>query len=403
MHAATEDRRDRGYEAGFSKAVSYLRTFITILVVTHHAGVAYSTGSLRIPFSTLREGLFAWPFAPVVDDRTTPAAIAVIAFTEISLMNAMFLLSGLFVDASLRAKGAARFVRDRLVRLGIPFFVIIGVIGPLAYATAFLRTTGEAHTLPHFWAQWRALGIWPVGPAWFLWVLLAFDLATAAALRDAPVQRLTPMIRWLRDRPIASCILFTASMAVMYVPAGVFLDALAWRAWGPFAFQESRMPAYAWIFLLGWVLGAVRHEVDLLAADGPIVKHWWLWLLYAAVGYALVLAILPTAIPNYPWSWKWRLLGSSIAALASSAYILALITGFLHLRPKRRALFDWLSANAFGIYIVHYALVAWSQYFLRPVPLPALAKFAIVATTGIFLSGALTSLARRSAVIRRIF
>lgn len=39
---------------------------------------------------------------------------------------------------------------------------------------------------------------------------------------------------------------------------------------------------------------------------------------------------------------------------------------------------DSLSANAYGIYLVHYVIVVWLQYALLDVALPAVAKGVIV-------------------------
>src|SRR5215467_13007348 len=44
-------------------------------------------------------------------------------FNDTFFMALMFLLSGLFVWPSLERKGSARFLRDRTLRLGVPFAV----------------------------------------------------------------------------------------------------------------------------------------------------------------------------------------------------------------------------------------------------------------------------------------
>ena len=44
----------------------------------------------------------------------------------------------------------------------------------------------------------------------------------------------------------------------------------------------------------------------------------------------------------------------------------------------RSRLFDGLSKNAFGIYLLHYAPLVWLQYALLDAPLPAIAKASIV-------------------------
>ena len=61
-------------------------------------------------------------------------------------MALMFLLSGLFVWPSLERKGGARFLRDRVLRLGVPFAVAAGILMPLAYYAAnwqFILEYGE--------------------------------------------------------------------------------------------------------------------------------------------------------------------------------------------------------------------------------------------------------------------
>jgi hypothetical protein len=66
--------------------------------------------------------------------------------------------------------------------LGVPFLVSIFVLTPVAYYPAFLR-----YHLPettdfnffHFWWRMLAIGPWPSGSAWFLWVLLVLDAIAA--------------------------------------------------------------------------------------------------------------------------------------------------------------------------------------------------------------------------------
>ncbi len=53
-------------------------------------------------------------------------------------MSLMFFVSGLFSWSSLRRKGASRFVRDRLLRLGIPFVFAAAIVAPLAYYPSYL-------------------------------------------------------------------------------------------------------------------------------------------------------------------------------------------------------------------------------------------------------------------------
>jgi fucose 4-O-acetylase-like acetyltransferase len=96
------------------------RTFITILVVLHHAVMNYTY---------LGNG-----------DRMRPLGFdLVVLFNDSFFMACMFFLSGLFVRNSLARRGPANFLASRTRRLGVPFLISIFVVTPIAYYPSFLR------------------------------------------------------------------------------------------------------------------------------------------------------------------------------------------------------------------------------------------------------------------------
>jgi len=105
-------------------------------------------------------------------------------FNDTFFMSLMFLLSGLFVWPSLARKGGARFLRNRVLRLGVPF-AVMALLAPVAYFAAY-RVTVPDPSVPAFWRQWLSLGMWPSGPLWFISALLAFDGIAAGLHRFAP-------------------------------------------------------------------------------------------------------------------------------------------------------------------------------------------------------------------------
>jgi hypothetical protein len=116
------------------RALGYLRMFVTLMVVAHHAMLAYYPFAPPPASSLLAEQW--WRAFPVVDADRCGAFATVVAFNDNFFMSLMFLLSGLFVWKSLERKGPARFLRDRVLRLGVPFVVSIVVLAPLAYYPA---------------------------------------------------------------------------------------------------------------------------------------------------------------------------------------------------------------------------------------------------------------------------
>ena len=67
-----------------------------------------------------------WRSFPVVDIVRWFGFDLFCAWLDVFLMSFFFLLSGLFVWPSLERKGARTFLADRLLRIGLPFTVIVG-------------------------------------------------------------------------------------------------------------------------------------------------------------------------------------------------------------------------------------------------------------------------------------
>jgi Acyltransferase family len=164
---------------------SDLRAFITVLVVAHHAMIAYNALAPQQTASLVDKPRW-WNAFPVIDSQRSLVWAIFNAFNDGFFMALMFFISGLFVWASLRRRGAGPFIRERVIRLGVPFIVAASLIAPVAYFPSYLQHTTD-RSIAGFVRQWLALGEWPAGPAWVIWLLLAFDAAFAIAL-------------WLRPR-----------------------------------------------------------------------------------------------------------------------------------------------------------------------------------------------------------
>ena len=95
------------------------------------------------------------------------------------LVIQLLFLTGLPTPPSLDRKGPWRFVRDRLLRLGVLFAVFALRLWPLLVRVLF-RQLGEA---PGLWAYFRAEGSLDTGVLWFVGALLIFSLAYASWVR----------------------------------------------------------------------------------------------------------------------------------------------------------------------------------------------------------------------------
>lgn len=137
--------------------VDNLRVALICLVVLHHIVVTYS-------------GLPLWYY---IEKPTSPAVgLGLTIFLLVDqawFMGAFFLLSGYFTPSSYERKGTGAFLRDRLIRLGVPLVVFYFVLQPILLLPAY-----DDGSLAHWYLS--AIGS---GPLWFVLVLLVLDTAYA--------------------------------------------------------------------------------------------------------------------------------------------------------------------------------------------------------------------------------
>jgi peptidoglycan/LPS O-acetylase OafA/YrhL len=382
----------------YNVAIGYLRAFVTVLVLAHHAVLAYHPYAPPAPAALSAQPRW-WKAFPIVDSQRWPGFALFVGFNETFFMSLMFLLSGLFVWQSLERKGSTAFLRDRFLRLGVPFLVAAAVLAPLAYYPSYL-TTDTNPSLAAFWKQWLSLGDWPAGPAWFLWLLLAFDCVAALLFVLAPKSGKIPLGN--SQRPARFFGLLVAVSAAAYIPMVLIFNPLVWASFGPFAFQTSRLFHYGVYFLAGEGIGAYGIERGLLAPDGKLARRWPVWVLTMLVGFAVAAIITVIVATSHPGSQLWAAIGGFAFVLSCAASSFGFLAIFIRFASRRVRVFDSLRDNAYGMYIVHYAFVSWLQYVLLRAPMSAIAKGTIVFLGTLALSWGTTAALRRIPAVARV-
>jgi peptidoglycan/LPS O-acetylase OafA/YrhL len=308
-------------------------------------------------------------------------------------MALMFFVSGLFVWPGLRRNRPAKYIGRRLWRLGVPFIVAAGVLAPLAYYPAYLQSGGTGGFSGYAHA-WLALGKWPAGPAWFLWVLLAFDCIAALVCLMLPraFEAVAGWVRAAANRPVLLFLIFAVISGVAYVPMAIRFNGLVWWSWGPFFVQTSRVLHYFVYFAMGMCVGAFGTEIPLLERAERLARRWWLW------GLGMIPAFLAIIVFMMSGKFSGAMMMFPVSCAASSFFLMAVVIRFA--RPSKWM--DSLSENAYGIYLLHYFFVIWMQYVVLHGPTPALVKFAVVFVAAVGLSGVTTGVLRRSKMIARV-
>ena len=369
-------------------ALDRTRTFITLLVLIHHSAIAYT-------------------YYGHTDSQSFLGFDGVVLFNDSFFMAAMFFLSGLFVWPSLQRKGISWFLRDRFWRLGLPFIVCALLLMPFAYWGVELELFNPNISFAAFWWRTVTAGPWNGGPAWFLWVLLAFDVLAAVVYYALSgwIETIGKLSLESFGRPALFFWALLIASIILYVPVVLYFGASRWFAFGPFAIQASRILLYLLYFFAGCGVGAASLDRGLLAGDGEMSRRWPAWLAAAVVSYGcivLLIYIKHAVLPDVSYQPLWWRVAYALAFVTYSASqtfnVLAL---FLCFDNDRTSILDPLRESAYGIYIIHYAPLLWLQYLLfglsfGPVDqLTAIIKAAIVFVLTLAISWAATVALRK--------
>ncbi len=387
--------------AGYSTPIGYLRAWTTVLVVCHHAVLAYVPEAPK-PGPVMDGANRIWGAFPVVDTARWQGFSLFTTANEMYFMALMFLLSGLFVWPSLRRKGAGGYLRDRVVRLGIPFAVGAALLAPLAYYPAYLQT-GATGGWAGYWKVFTAPGVWASGPVWFLWVLLAFDAVVAGwtALRPRWGDALGRAAARLRT-PAALFGALYAGASVAYLALELPLGGLQWAHWGPFDVQTGRVLMYFTYFLFGVGLGAHGVGEGVLAPEGPLARTWKRWLNFASLAFVVAVVVIIAVFTVRPlpmWLHLAADLGFTLAGATMSVAALAL---FLRFARRPNPVFAALAPCAYGMYLVHYPIATHLQYLHLGLAAPAVVKGLLVSAGAVAISWGVVALLRRIPGVARV-
>jgi len=318
-------------------------------------------------------------------------------------MGLLFLLSGYFAHLSLSRRGPARFLKERLMRLGLPTLFYMAVIHP--FILLGLNPWGRSFPpVFEFYASYLATGriLGSSGPLWFAFALLLFCVVLAGwrAFRPVAIRSevpaATPEARhlWL----LAASLAVVTFIVRTVQPIGTSV----------LNFQLCFFPQYIAAFLLG-VLAARQQWLLPLAHSRTAARAGWLGLLGGPL-VLLTVILLGGPAPEhgpaaYNGGWHWQAFG--LAAWEQFSGV-ALALGVLHwtsrLLDVDTAGLRWAADRSFAVYVLHAPILVGLAVWFRPLE-SSLSPFALaplLTVTGLAASYGLSDLARRLPGLRAI-
>jgi hypothetical protein len=378
--------------------IDYLRSFITVLVVAHHASLAYTT------FAYFDKSRYINSTAPVVDNNRWVGMDIFENFNDIFFMSLMFFISGLFVFNGIHKKGVVKFLSDRFKRLGIPFALAVTFIIPLAYLPSYYLVH-HSFNLKDFIRDYLVNQHWPVGPPWFVWLLLLFNIIAAvipARLYSVVFNATAKLVQ----HPVRFLLVAYGVISIAYTPLSLLVGQYTWTGWGPFDFQLNRIILYAVFFLFGVCLGSGDWETYFFTNNKFLQKGWPFWAISCLLCYAVIEVISFT----FPGMVKVGTISTGLAYLVFDLVFVtscilnsvAFIAFFKQKLKSEQNFWNSLAANAYGIYLVHYVFVTWLQWALSQYSIPVILKFFIVFTGALTASWLIINWIRKLALFKKV-
>jgi peptidoglycan/LPS O-acetylase OafA/YrhL len=351
--------------------VDHWRAALAILVVLHHVAIVY--GAL-LPLFYYLEPPFRAP--GVIDPLAYQVLLMFSALNQAWFMGAFFLLAGYFTPGSYDRKGLWRFVKDKLVRLGIPLVVFCFVINPLSWLGLWLMPTSLTGitTPPTGQTYLRFIGL---GPLWFVAMLLILNVGYV-------------MWRVLTGNPTSSS---KKESVPSYLGIGAWVLVLTvasylMRMIVPMGTQMSEFPTLAYLpqYLGCFVIGTIASRRN------------WFRTLPVSMGIVGLVAALVAGVVLFPLAVSGRLFALDLTAMGHAM-------GHGHWQSAVYALFDaifsvglclgaivvfrrffngqgwfgrFLSEQSYAVYVIHIPLIVLVAYLLRGITIAPLLKFGLV-------------------------
>jgi peptidoglycan/LPS O-acetylase OafA/YrhL len=353
----------------------------------------------------------------VRNSGTTEVITFLLGFAVVWAMPALFLVSGLGSWYSLRRRGTATFVKERLLRLGVPLVFATFVLNPLPQWLRLRSADPGYHDsylafLPHFYDVHIDLSEFPffvqgeyfeTGHLWFVVLLLTFSLMLAPLYRLLPADRILPVA----DRLAQAAVHFRWAILMPAIPLAL-IGALA-------GMEENYAAWHRWAYLVFFVAGCALAADDRVrtAMRRAAVPAGWLGgglFSLAGPGFGLV---------DEPFT-EMTPLAMVIRALFGAAGWCLVVAILGHLDRRRlsrsaqlvpapvssgsRRFYAYLAAAVLPVYVLHQPIVVAVAYFVVGWSAPIPVEYAVIVTLSLGLTlAAYELLVRRTRVTRFLF
>ncbi len=348
--------------------IDNLRLLMIIFVVLIHYAVTYS-------------GIGSWY---LMDAGELDAVCTIVfglfqSFTQAYFMGFLFLISGYFVAGSYDKKGAARFISERLIRLGIPTLIYMLVITPFIIYV-LLGNRWDRPLFPEYYVNYilslQFLG--GSGPLWFALALLIFN-CIYVLIRILKKERKTVEKKKLPGMTEVLLLILLISVMAFLIRLVQPIDTSILNM------QLCFFSQYVILFVVGVKAGRndwfsqISYQTGHYFLLTALIPGILFWVLIMIAGGAL-----NGGFSAYKGGLNWQ---SALYAIWESFISVAMSIGMIGIFQekynKQPPLVKVLSDNSFCVYMFHSAIIISVSLLLLPLKLYPLVKFLAAAVIGL--------------------
>jgi glucans biosynthesis protein C len=381
--------------------IDNLRWVMIMLVVSMHAACTYSH-------------LGSWYY--MEDSPVSAVETGIFATYQVTLqsffMGFLFFIAGYFVPGAYDKKGAAKFVRDRAFRLGLPLLFFVFVLQPVAvYCIGLFHGEDVApRGFANLYARYIINGRWlgGTGPLWFCEALLIFCLGYVLFRTLRPgsnsQQPANPV------HPAKKIGILPGKLKIWgLIVAITLLTFLVRFPWPNGTAFYNLQFCYFSQYVLYFCAGTLAFRGDWLGRFSVSSGKYWgrVALVGGLIGWVALLVLggaFKGQLPTYRGGWHWQSLGMAFwEAMTGTAISMYLVVWFREKFNRQGRAAKFFSANAFAVYVFHTPILIAISRLMSGIHGPLLLKFGFLTGISIAVTYALCAiLFRKLPLLREI-
>jgi surface polysaccharide O-acyltransferase-like enzyme len=362
-----------------------LKIYLTILVIFHHTAIVYGN-------------LGDWGDFMVRDpavDEISPIFLTLFnVINQSYFMSGFFLLAGYFTPRSFERKGGWAYIRDRLIRLGIPVLLYNTIIFNINVylADRFIRHVPFSPRL-----------IYTPGHLWFLQALLIFAVIYVVYRAIADRNSSRKFFQYYQDRfpPNTTLVLSVIFLAILTFVVRLWFPVGSWVA----GFQLGHFPHYIFSFFVG----ILAQRGDWFTRLNQRQARRWGLTALLAIPFLFVLIILGGVLENeanlvkYLGGFHWQAIIYALWETFLFIGITVFLLNFFRERfGKSGSLARTMAENVYTVYIIHLTVLSGVSLLFLSINIPSILKFFIVGTITVLICFLLSVLIRKIPGAKRV-